>query len=251
MSSWKSRPAPRVSEVEDLKALAANDGRLAVRQLAFALRAGGGSGARLSGAPGSTRPPSSGRKTFAAGIRTRNGSGQPGGFGVFDPGINALSIVTHILPSDVHHLGGTLDFPENRASPIAAHVTFRTSDGLPVTMELDWLQTGPQSWDILADTDKGKMVLSGGGAKLAIDGKVVHRRAGSRISGSTALCRDRARPASPMSTWRRSSTSPTPSCSASAMWWRLSSTELVGRVVGNPARFLAGRRTLDVRVPPR
>lgn len=97
----------------------------------------------------------------------------PGGFGVFDPGINALSIATHILPA-MFITSAVLDFPENRASPVAAHVTFRTSDGLPVTMELDWLQTGPQSWDIVAETDEGHMVLSGGGTKLAIDGKIVH-----------------------------------------------------------------------------
>jgi D-galactose 1-dehydrogenase len=98
---------------------------------------------------------------------------EPGGFGVFDPGINALSIVTHILPP-MFITSAVLDFPENRAAPVAAHVVFRTSTGLPVTMELDWLQTGPQSWDILADTDKGRMLLSGGGSKLAIDGKTVH-----------------------------------------------------------------------------
>ncbi|AZO07016.1 MULTISPECIES: Gfo/Idh/MocA family oxidoreductase [unclassified Mesorhizobium] len=98
---------------------------------------------------------------------------EPGGFGVFDPGINALSIATHILPP-MFITSAVLDFPENRAAPVAAHVAFRTSNGLPVTMELDWLQTGPQSWDILAETDKGKMVLSGGGAKLAVDGKVIH-----------------------------------------------------------------------------
>ena len=98
---------------------------------------------------------------------------EPGGFGVFDPGINALSIATHILPP-MFITSAVLDFPENRAAPVAAHVAFRTSNGLPVTMELDWLQTGPQSWDILAETDKGKMVLSGGGAKLALDGKVIH-----------------------------------------------------------------------------
>ena len=80
--------------------------RLAVRQLAFALRAGGGSGARISRPrPRSGRQPSTGRKTCAAGIRTRTGSGRPGGFGVFDPGINALSIATHILPAMYHHLG--------------------------------------------------------------------------------------------------------------------------------------------------
>ncbi len=98
---------------------------------------------------------------------------EPGGFGVFDPGINALSIATYILPP-MFITSAVLDFPKNRAAPVAAHVAFRTSNGLPVTMELDWLQTGPQSWDILAETDKGKMVLSGGGAKLALDGKVIH-----------------------------------------------------------------------------
>ncbi|RUV72191.1 MAG: Gfo/Idh/MocA family oxidoreductase [Mesorhizobium sp.] len=97
----------------------------------------------------------------------------PGGFGVFDPGINALSIATHILPA-MFITSAILDFPENRAAPIAAHIAFRTSNGLPVTMELDWRQTGPQSWDILAETDKGAMVLSGGGSKLAVDGGVVH-----------------------------------------------------------------------------
>ncbi|RWL93731.1 MAG: Gfo/Idh/MocA family oxidoreductase [Mesorhizobium sp.] len=98
---------------------------------------------------------------------------EPGGFGVFDPGINALSIATHILPP-MFITSAVLDFPENRAAPVAARVAFRISNGLPVTMELDWLQTGPQSWDILAETDKGNMVLSGGGAKLAVDGKVIH-----------------------------------------------------------------------------
>ncbi|WP_036260380.1 Gfo/Idh/MocA family oxidoreductase [Mesorhizobium sp. WSM3224] len=98
---------------------------------------------------------------------------EPGGFGVFDPGINALSIATHILPP-MFITSAVLDFPENRAAPVASRVAFRTSTGLPVTMELDWLQTGPQSWDILAETDKGEMVLSGGGSKLSIDGKLVH-----------------------------------------------------------------------------
>ena len=43
-----------------------------------------------------------------------------------------------------------------------------------MTMELDWRQTGPQSWDILAETDKGAMVLSGGGQNSRVDGRVVH-----------------------------------------------------------------------------
>lgn len=98
---------------------------------------------------------------------------QAGGFGVFDPGINALSIATHILPP-MFITAATLDFPENRDAPIAAQVSFRSADGIPVAVDFDWRQTGPQSWDILAETDKGAMVLSGGGTKLSVDGKTLH-----------------------------------------------------------------------------
>lgn len=96
---------------------------------------------------------------------------EPGGFGVFDPGINALSIATHILPG-MFITAATLDFPENRDAPIAAHIAFRTLDGAAVTADFDWRQTGPQSWEIMAETDAGSMLLSGGGSQLAIDGKV-------------------------------------------------------------------------------
>jgi len=98
---------------------------------------------------------------------------QAGGFGVFDPGINALSIATHILPP-MFIAQASLDFPVNRDAPVAANVAFRTDEGIPVTMELDWLQTGPQTWDIVAETDRGRMVLSSGGARLAVDGRTVH-----------------------------------------------------------------------------
>ncbi|MGR3579838.1 MAG: Gfo/Idh/MocA family protein, partial [Sagittula sp.] len=39
---------------------------------------------------------------------------EAGGLGVFDPGINALSILTEILPVPVHLTGAELHFPENR-----------------------------------------------------------------------------------------------------------------------------------------
>jgi D-galactose 1-dehydrogenase len=99
---------------------------------------------------------------------------QAGGLGVFDPGINALSIVTHILPRPVFITAATLEFPENRDAPIAATMTFSDAKGLDLAAEFDWRQTGKQSWDIVAETDAGTMVLSEGGAKLSIDGKLVH-----------------------------------------------------------------------------
>ncbi len=95
--------------------------------------------------------------------------GQPGGLGVFDPGINALSILTRILPETVHPSGAVLEVPANRQSPIAAQLEMATASGAPVTAEFDWRQTGPQTWDIVAETGQGTLRLSDGGAKLAID----------------------------------------------------------------------------------
>ena len=94
---------------------------------------------------------------------------QAGGLGVFDPGINALSILTEILPDRVHLNGAELEFPENRDTPIAAQLRFHHSDGAKVTAEFDWRQEGPQTWDITVTTDDGTMKLSQGGAVLHID----------------------------------------------------------------------------------
>lgn len=96
---------------------------------------------------------------------------EPGGLGVFDPGINALSIVTRILPEPMHLTAATLDFPENRAAPIAANLSFLTASGVPVEAEFDFRQTGPQTWDILAETDGGALKLSLGGSRLSINGE--------------------------------------------------------------------------------
>jgi D-galactose 1-dehydrogenase len=98
---------------------------------------------------------------------------QPGGLGVFDPGINALSILTRILPHQVFVTSAELSFPANRHAPIAANLALSDTTDLPITAEFDFRQTGPQSWDIVAETDQGRMILSRGGARLAVDGKVL------------------------------------------------------------------------------
>ncbi|WP_295999228.1 Gfo/Idh/MocA family oxidoreductase [Rugamonas sp.] len=95
---------------------------------------------------------------------------QAGGLGVFDPGINALSIVTEILPSLIFLTGATLEFPENRDAPIAADLHFRNAQAVPVHAEFDWRQTGKQSWDIIVTTADGEVKLSEGGARLSIAG---------------------------------------------------------------------------------
>jgi D-galactose 1-dehydrogenase/L-arabinose 1- dehydrogenase len=93
---------------------------------------------------------------------------EEGGFGVFDPGINALSIVTALLPGQIVVEQAHLRIPQGRGSPIQAMAALRAG-AVPISVDLDFLQTGPQSWDIVIETDKGTLKLSDGGATIAID----------------------------------------------------------------------------------
>lgn len=97
-----------------------------------------------------------------------------GGTGVFDPGINALSILTHILANDFHLVRSDLDFPENCETPIAARLLFCDTIGAEIRAEFDWRQQGPQTWDILVTTDEGKMRLSAGGCVLHVNDVLLH-----------------------------------------------------------------------------
>jgi predicted dehydrogenase len=101
-----------------------------------------------------------------------------GGFGVFDPGINALSLLTEILTHEVSVENALLEFPENQQSPIAARILLRTTDGVAIETEFDFRQKGEQSWDIELVTLTGTLKLSNGGATLAIDGKTLASDAG-------------------------------------------------------------------------
>jgi len=94
-----------------------------------------------------------------------------GNFGVFDPGINALSILTKIAPSPIFVKSATLLYPENRDTPIAASLTFRSTSEAALTAEFDWRQEGEQSWNIDVETAKDdKLRLTHGGSRLFING---------------------------------------------------------------------------------
>jgi len=96
-----------------------------------------------------------------------------GGLGVFDPGINALSIITRILPQPLVLKDAELSFPSNCETPIAANLMMQGPQGIPVRAEFDFLQTGPQTWDIDIETDGGRLLLSKGGSVMHVDGKPV------------------------------------------------------------------------------
>ncbi len=98
---------------------------------------------------------------------------ESGGLGVFDPGINALSIVTRVLPREVALVSSTLSIPANRQMPIAADLELFDAAGVPVHVEFDW-RHGPQElWEIEVRTADGTLLLSQGGNRLQIDGRDV------------------------------------------------------------------------------
>lgn len=96
---------------------------------------------------------------------------QPGGLGVFDPGINALSIITHILPGPLFVSGADLRFPANRQAPIAASLRITSSAGLAVSAELDWDHGQDELWRIDVQCAEGLLRLDQGGARLTLDAK--------------------------------------------------------------------------------
>ena len=94
-----------------------------------------------------------------------------GGFGVFDPGINALSIATRILSGAWTVDAADLHVPAGRMSPLVVDLTMACG-AVPVTASFDFLRQGPQQWDIVAETDSGSLTLREGGRVLEIDGVV-------------------------------------------------------------------------------
>jgi D-galactose 1-dehydrogenase len=108
---------------------------------------------------------------------------EAGGLGVFDPAINALSILTRILPQALFVTSAELAFPVNRDAPIAANLALSDAQGLKITAELDFLQTGPQSWDIDIETDGGPVTLSRGGARLRAGDQQLVDAADSEYAG--------------------------------------------------------------------
>ena len=110
---------------------------------------------------------------------------QAGGFGVFDPGINALSILSRIMPQPIFVKQAALEFPANRDAPIAANLVFASGlDGEDLQAAFDWRQTGEQTWNIDIETASGQhLLLSKGGARLEIDGKVVVDQVSAEYTG--------------------------------------------------------------------
>ena len=100
---------------------------------------------------------------------------EPGGFGVFDPGINAFSIATKIFPGGLFVQSAELSFPQNAQTPIAADVSFYSPEAEgELTASLDWRRTEGEEWTITVETSDGTTVrLEDGGARLMLNGESI------------------------------------------------------------------------------
>ena len=94
---------------------------------------------------------------------------EAGGFGVFDPGINALSIATKIMPKPLVVEKARLTIAENHHSPIAVDLEF----GAHLSAHFDWRETGEECWRIAIETTRETLLLDKGGSALWAGGALV------------------------------------------------------------------------------
>ncbi|MEL7231282.1 MAG: Gfo/Idh/MocA family oxidoreductase [Pseudomonadota bacterium] len=108
---------------------------------------------------------------------------QPGGMGVFDPGINALSILTEILPVSVSVVAAELHVPKNKSQPIAAELSIE-GPAFKGRASFDFRETGEEVWRIcLTSADGETLILSEGGAALQIGDNPIQRAAEQEYRG--------------------------------------------------------------------
>ena len=98
-----------------------------------------------------------------------------GNLGVFNTGIDALSILTKIMPDRALVESAELTYPSNRETPISASLVLKSmaaaSSDTRMVAEFDWARGGEQRWDIDIETDRGdKLQLTQRGLKLTING---------------------------------------------------------------------------------
>jgi D-galactose 1-dehydrogenase len=66
-----------------------------------------------------------------------------------------------------------LGFPANREAPIVVDMEMTDVTGLRIKAEFDFREKAQYVWDIRIETDRGPLILSGGGAKMSDSGKGV------------------------------------------------------------------------------
>lgn len=161
-------PAATLTELADLESLAAREGRVLMTTWHSQYNAAVTEAARLLTSETVTRLHVDWQEDVRKWHPGQQWIFQAGGGGVFDPGINGLSIVTKILPVPPVLRAATLTVPANADAPIAAELTF---EGPAQRAVFDWRRTEGELWEIEVDTAAGRRLkLSGGGRRLDVDG---------------------------------------------------------------------------------
>ena len=93
------------------------------------------------------------------------------GYGVFDPAINAFSILTEVLDETFFFAKGDIFVPENKGAPISADLRYRFPDrdgGIHLELDFDYRGASPE-WSMLITCENGLQAkLENGGALLTL-----------------------------------------------------------------------------------
>ena len=111
---------------------------------------------------------------------------EPGGFGVCDPGINALSIFTKVMPFPVFVQSSRLTFPENRQTPVDVEIAFKSGEPHQPQMSagFNWLEESGEIWTIRFETPKGDVLkLEKGGTALRVNDEIVVQNPSEEYEG--------------------------------------------------------------------
>ena len=110
---------------------------------------------------------------------------EPGGFGVCDPGINAMSIFTKIMPFPVFVESARLTFPANRQTPVDVEIGFKSGQlhKPELSADFNWLEESGEIWTIRFETGTGDVLkLEGGGRSLMVNDELVLKHGDSEYA---------------------------------------------------------------------
>lgn len=169
-------PTPTISELDDLVAHAGRTGRVLFQTWHSQYNAAVDETKRILRAEGVASLRIDWRESVRKWHPGQDWVWQPGGFGVCDPGINALSILAAIMPFPVFVEAAKLRFPANRQTPVDVELRFKSAQAHrpAVSAGFNWLEESGELWTVSVETEAGRRLkLEKGGTVLVADGETV------------------------------------------------------------------------------
>ena len=91
---------------------------------------------------------------------------KPGNLGVYDPGINAFSILARILDRPASISEVTMEVPEGRHTPIRSDIVLAHPDKPEFTALFNWRYEGDPVWDMEIETEDDRFTLTRSGSAI-------------------------------------------------------------------------------------